>query len=98
MSNLISRCGTSRTAPLVALVTAIALLVMSPAPACAADGGAAAGAQCSARPLLLAESGGWSISTFFASLNNRTRIIQFCTIVMCLALYILMRKFTPQRS
>jgi hypothetical protein len=49
-------------------------------------------------PVLLAESkGGWSIGSIFSGLNNRTRIIQFCTAIMCLGLYILMRKLAPQR-
>lgn len=30
----------------------------------------------------------------FFSLNNRTRIVQFCILAMCVALFIMMRKFS----
>jgi hypothetical protein len=32
------------------------------------------------------------LGTYFSGLNNRTRIVQFCVIVMCIALFILMKK------
>jgi hypothetical protein len=38
---------------------------------------------------------GWSISRLISGLNNRTRIVQFCVAVMCLALFILCKKLVP---
>jgi hypothetical protein len=34
----------------------------------------------------------WTFSWVLTGLNNRTRIIQFCAVIMCLALFILMKK------
>jgi hypothetical protein len=40
---------------------------------------------------LLAES--WGIGSLFSTIgNNRARVVQFCMVVMCLALFIMMRK------
>lgn len=41
--------------------------------------------------------GGW-FSAFLSSINNRTRIIQVCVVTMCLALFILMKKFSDVDS
>ncbi len=35
----------------------------------------------------------FNIRHFFSGLNRRDRVVQFCAIVMCLALFILMKKF-----
>jgi hypothetical protein len=48
---------------------------------------AAAGA-----PAVLAE--GFSLRGYFSSIGSRTRVVQLCVVAMCLALFILMRKFT----
>ena len=45
-----------------------------------------------AAPLLAESTSRWSWRKLLAGLNSRTRIIQFCVVVMCLALFILMRK------
>lgn len=45
-----------------------------------------------AAPALLAE--GFSIKGFFSGMGSRTRVVQLCVVVMCLALFIMMRKFT----
>jgi hypothetical protein len=42
-------------------------------------------------PAVIAE--GWSIGKMFKGLNNRTRVVQLCVVVMCGALFILMKKF-----
>lgn len=36
-----------------------------------------------------------AVSKFFGSLNNRTRIVQFCVAVMALGLFILIKKCAP---
>ncbi len=41
---------------------------------------------------LLAADDGWSIKNLFRGLNTRTRIIQFCVVTMCVALFIMMKK------
>jgi hypothetical protein len=43
-------------------------------------------------PALLAE--GFSIKGFFSGMGSRTRVVQLCVVAMCLALFIMMRKFT----
>jgi hypothetical protein len=35
---------------------------------------------------------GWSVKGYFSGLATRSRIIQFCAFVMCVALFIMMRK------
>src|SRR4051812_245292 len=42
--------------------------------------------------LLLAEGSGWR--SFFGNFTSRSHIIRICVVAMCLALFILMRKFT----
>jgi hypothetical protein len=42
---------------------------------------------------MLAE--GFSWRKFFTGLETRSRVVQVCVVVMCLALFILMKKFTP---
>jgi hypothetical protein len=52
--------------------------------ACAAgDGNAPA-------PVLLAQ--GLGIGRFFSGAGGRTRVVQFCVVTMCIALFIMMRK------
>jgi hypothetical protein len=49
-------------------------------------------ADLSGSPLAFAE--GLSMSKFFSGMNNRGRVVQVCIVTMCIALFILMRKFT----
>jgi hypothetical protein len=44
--------------------------------------------------LLVGESSSSTWRTFFKGMGTRTRIVQLCILAMCLALFILMRKFT----
>jgi hypothetical protein len=57
-----------------------------PAPA------APAAAASPATPVVLAE--GFSLKGYFSGFGSRTRVIQLCVVTMCLALFIMMRKFT----
>jgi hypothetical protein len=41
---------------------------------------------------LLAEIDGWSLKHIYKRLHTRTGVVQFCAVVMCLALLILMKK------
>jgi hypothetical protein len=41
-----------------------------------------------------AEGGSW-FRRIFGTLNSRARIIQFCVAMMCLGLFILIKKFAP---
>lgn len=44
-----------------------------------------------AAPVLLAE--GSSFGRLFSGSGGRTRVVQFCVVTMCIALFIMMRKF-----
>ena len=44
-----------------------------------------------AAPVLLAES--FSIGRLFSGSGGRTRVVQFCVVTMCIALFVMMRKF-----
>jgi hypothetical protein len=41
---------------------------------------------------MLAADDGWSFKHLFRGLNNRSRVVQVCVAVVCLALFILMKK------
>jgi hypothetical protein len=43
--------------------------------------------------LCWAEGGGFSVRAFFSGLGARSRVIHLCIVVMCIALFILMKKF-----
>ena len=43
-----------------------------------------------ANAVLLAE--GWGIGSWFTGTNGRTRVVRFCVVTMCIALFIMMRK------
>jgi hypothetical protein len=45
-------------------------------------------------PTVLLAEGGSRWGKFVSSLTTRTRVVQLCVVAMCLALFILMRKFT----
>jgi hypothetical protein len=100
MTTYFSRFRDGLTPRLDTFLLATILLAVPATPAQAAEGGTSSVAASRVVPLLpLAEGkSGWTIGGFFSGLNNRTRIIQFCTVVMCLALYIMMRKFAPERT
>jgi hypothetical protein len=62
---------------------------------------------CSAEPVLASSAGDAGagspvvvagISKYLQGLATRERVIQICVIVMCLALFILMKKFTDDSS
>lgn len=42
--------------------------------------------------LVLADDDGWSIRKLWTGINNRARVVQLCVVVMCLALFILIKK------
>jgi hypothetical protein len=44
----------------------------------------------SANAVLLAE--GWGIGSWFSGANARSRVVRFCVVTMCIALFIMMRK------
>jgi hypothetical protein len=46
----------------------------------------------SSSTVLLAE--GWSIGKWFSGSGGRTRVVQFCVVTMCIALFIMMRKLS----
>ena len=37
---------------------------------------------------------GFSLKGYFSGIGSRTRVVQLCVVTMCLALFIMMRKFT----
>ena len=37
---------------------------------------------------------GWGIGKWFVGSGGRTRVVQFCVVTMCIALFIMMRKLT----
>ena len=41
---------------------------------------------------LFADGDGWSWRKLFSGMGSRTRVVQFCIVSMCLALFILMKK------
>jgi hypothetical protein len=43
-------------------------------------------------PVVFAD--GFSLKGFFSGMGSRTRVVQLCVVTMCLALFIMMRKFT----
>jgi hypothetical protein len=74
------------------LLLALALGIAAPAPPVAASPPASV-AQVSAEACVapnVPRAAG--IGSYISGLNNRTRVVQFCVIVMCLALFILMKK------
>lgn len=81
----------SRTGPRplgVFLAVLLLLATATPAPV-----RAAAPAGRSAAPLV-ASGEGFSIRGFLSGLNRRERVVQFCFAVMCVALFILCKKFS----
>jgi hypothetical protein len=49
-------------------------------------------AAVAAAPALLAD--GFSVKSLFSGFNSRARVVQLCVVMMALALFIMMRKFT----
>ena len=49
-------------------------------------------AVAAAAPVVVAE--GFTLKGYFSGMGSRTRVVQLCVVTMCLALFILMRKFT----
>jgi hypothetical protein len=78
------------------LVGVILFAACTPASAETFEGRRSAAAVCKAKaetppmPVLLA--GGWSIGKWFSGSGGRTRVVQFCVVTMCVALFIMMRK------
>ena len=50
----------------------------------------AADGEAAPAPVLLAQS--WSLGRWFSGSGGRTRVVQFCVVTMCVALFIMMRK------
>jgi hypothetical protein len=74
----------------------LALLLLGPcaaaAPAMGPAPAATAAAVAPAAPAVFAD--GFSLKGFFSGMGSRTRVVQLCVVTMCLALFIMMRKFT----
>lgn len=73
-----------------ALVVLLLLALASPASGASAPR-PRADVEVHSSPGSIALAGNWSIGKFMAS-GGRTRIVQMCAVVMCLALFIMMRK------
>jgi hypothetical protein len=89
---------TTTTAPATGLprlggLALLALLLLGPcaAAAPAARPAPACAAAVTAGPVL---AEGFSLKGFFSGMGSRTRVVQLCVVTMCLALFIMMRKFT----
>jgi hypothetical protein len=75
--------------PLAAALAALLLLAASATPS-------AARAEAPARrpsPALVADGDGFSVHKLVSGLSRRDRVVQFAAAVMCLALFILCKKF-----
>jgi hypothetical protein len=83
----------SRMAPCLAggIIAIVLLLAPGAAPARAAPPSFR-----SALPLLASCDDGFSIRKFMSGLNRRDRVVQLCVGVMCLALFILCKKFNDE--
>ena len=78
--------------PRLAGLSLLALLLLgAAAPVAAAPAGPTAAAAAAA-PVVAAE--GFTLKGYFSGMRSRTRVVQLCVVTMCLALFILMRKFT----
>jgi hypothetical protein len=81
---------------LVFLVGLVLLALSPPASAQPRAGQGDSAAVCAAggvdapSPILLAQ--GWSLGRWFSGAGGRTRVVQFCVVTMCVALFIMMRK------
>jgi hypothetical protein len=82
-----------------AVICCLLLFVVPPPSAQAASPTAlapSADLACRALPVvsgwLLAADEGWSFKHLFRGFNERSRIVQVCVVVMCLALFIIMKK------
>jgi hypothetical protein len=78
---------------LVLLVGLTFLAVTPPASAEAPHREGPSPAVCAAPPApTLLAAGSWSIGRWFSGTGGRTRVVQFCVVTMCVALFIMMRK------
>jgi hypothetical protein len=89
---------TTATAPVTGLprlggLALLAFLLLGAGAGAAPAAGPALTAAAPAAPAVLAE-GGFSVKGFLSGLGSRARVVQLCVVTMCLALFILMRKFT----
>jgi hypothetical protein len=46
---------------------------------------------------LFADAWWWGWVSYFSSYGSRAHVVQLCIVVMCLALFIMMKKFTGGR-
>jgi hypothetical protein len=96
-TDIMNKLLTFRRLTSLALLAVLVLVLWSSQPV---QGATLAGAlgdipQFTASPvsgLLLADDDGWSLKHLFKNANSRTRVIQVCVGIMCLALVILMKK------
>jgi hypothetical protein len=97
-TTLVSASCRDRPGRLFALAVALSLVgPLAWAPAAAPETAAPTRAAVTAgperpAPVVPLAANGWSIKRFFGGLNNRTRVVQLCVVVMALALFIMMRK------
>jgi hypothetical protein len=82
--------------PLLAvLCLVVALLLLSPAPAAASDLAPSDESACVASPSALPSpvlAANW-FTKYLTGVSGRTHVIRICFVTMCLALFILMKKF-----
>ena len=89
---------TTTTAPATGLprlggLVLLAFLLLGPCAGTAPAARPVPAAVAAAAPApVLAE--GFSLKGYFSGFGSRARVIQLCVVTMCLALFILMRKFT----
>jgi hypothetical protein len=75
-----------RRAGAAGVVFVVVVLLATPAAALAAD--------LSAQPLLLAE-GEISLRRFLASMSTRTGVVRLSAVVLAVALFVMLKKFSP---
>jgi hypothetical protein len=76
----------------LALLAFLLLGTFAPAAPAAPAPARPAAVAAAAAPAVWAE--GFSLKGYFSGFGSRTRVIQLCVVAMCLALFIMMRKFT----
>jgi hypothetical protein len=78
----------SRLAAGVLVVLLLLATAVAPAPVRAVEP--------AALPLAAADDNSFTVRRFFSGLNRRERVVQLCVGVMCIALFILCKKFSEE--
>jgi hypothetical protein len=74
------------------LIVLLTVLLLSGSPTALAAGPGETPISPRAQPAAVMFAESWSIGKFFSGANSRTRVVQICVVVMCIALFIMMRK------